>query len=76
MLRFTLRHILNQLRNNLIYPVLEEEEKKAQTNQQRQQQLAFGQAPEESVAGEQGQHSILLFLQNQEVTDEKSNVLE
>ena len=25
-LRFTIRHILNQLYNNLIYPVLEEEE--------------------------------------------------
>jgi hypothetical protein len=39
LLRFTIRHILNQLYNNLIYPILEEEEqeqqKKAQNNQQQ-----------------------------------------
>jgi hypothetical protein len=42
LLRFTIRHILNQLHNNLIYPILEEEQeqqKKAQNNQQQQQQL-------------------------------------
>jgi hypothetical protein len=38
LLRFTIRHILNQLHTNLIYPILEEEEqKKAQNNQQQQQ---------------------------------------
>jgi hypothetical protein len=39
LLRFTIRHILNQLHNNLIYPILEEEQqeqKKAQNNQQQQ----------------------------------------
>ena len=39
LLRFTIRHILNQLHNNLIYPILEEEQeqeqKKAQNNQQQ-----------------------------------------
>jgi hypothetical protein len=38
LLRFTIRHILNQLHNNLIYPILEEQEqeqKKAQNNQQQ-----------------------------------------
>ncbi len=38
LLRFTIRHILNQLHNNLIYPILEEQEqeqKQAQNNQQR-----------------------------------------
>jgi len=39
LLRFTIRHILNQLYNNLIYPILEEQEqeqkKKAQNNQQQ-----------------------------------------
>ena len=36
LLRFTTRHILNQHRNNLIYPILEEEheQKKAQNNHQ------------------------------------------
>jgi hypothetical protein len=42
LLRFTIRHILNQLHNNLIYPIFEEQEqeqqKKAQNNQQQQQQ--------------------------------------
>ena len=35
LLRFTIRHILNQLHNNSIYPILEEQEqqKKAQNNQ-------------------------------------------
>ena len=37
LLRFTIRHILNQLQSNLIYPMLEEEQqqeqKKAQINQ-------------------------------------------
>src|SRR5919112_3764367 len=41
LLRFTIRHILNQLHNNLIYPILEEEQqeqqRKAQNNQQHQQ---------------------------------------
>src|SRR5215216_610492 len=40
LLRFTIRHILNQLHNNLIYPILEEgqqEQKKAQNNYQQQQ---------------------------------------
>ena len=37
LLRFTIPQILNQLHNNLIYPILEEEEqKKAQSNQQQQ----------------------------------------
>jgi hypothetical protein len=40
LLRFTIRHILNQLHNNLKYPILEEQEqeqqKKAQNNQQQQ----------------------------------------
>jgi hypothetical protein len=36
LLRFTIRHILNQLHNNLLYPILEEQEqKKAQNNQQQ-----------------------------------------
>ena len=38
LLRFTIRQILNQLHNNLIYPILEEQEqkqKKAQNNQQQ-----------------------------------------
>src|SRR5215208_4744044 len=39
LLRFTIRHILNQLHNNLIYPILkkeqEQEQKKAQNNQQQ-----------------------------------------
>jgi hypothetical protein len=38
LLRFTIRHILNQLHNNLIYPILEEQEqeqKKAQNNHQQ-----------------------------------------
>jgi hypothetical protein len=38
LLRFTIRHILTQLHNNLIYPILEEQEleqKKAQNNQQQ-----------------------------------------
>jgi hypothetical protein len=40
LLRFTIRHILNQIHNNLIYPILEEEQqeqeqKKAQNNQQQ-----------------------------------------
>jgi hypothetical protein len=41
LLRFTIRHILNQLHNNLIYPILEEQEqqqKKTQNNQLQQQQ--------------------------------------
>ena len=39
LLRFTIRHTLNQLHNNLIYPILQEEEqqKKAQNSQQQQQ---------------------------------------
>jgi hypothetical protein len=39
LLRFTIRHILNQLHNNLIYPTPEEEEeqKKAHNNHQQQQ---------------------------------------
>jgi hypothetical protein len=41
LLRFTIRHILNQIHNNLIYPILEEEQqeqeqKRAQSNQQQQ----------------------------------------
>jgi hypothetical protein len=43
LLRFTIRHILNQLYNNLIYPILEEQEqeqqKKSENNQQQRQQL-------------------------------------
>jgi hypothetical protein len=41
LLRFTIRHILNQLHNNLIYPILKEEQEqeqqqnKAQNNQQQ-----------------------------------------
>src|SRR5215213_387455 len=38
LLRFTIRHILNQLHNNLRYPILEEEQeqqKKAQNNKQQ-----------------------------------------
>ena len=36
LLRFTIRHILNQLHNNLIYHYLEQEQqKKAQNNQQQ-----------------------------------------
>jgi hypothetical protein len=38
LLRFTIRHILNQLRNDQIYPYLEQEQqqhKKAQNNQQQ-----------------------------------------
>jgi hypothetical protein len=39
LLRFTIRQILNQLHNNLIYPILEEQEqeqqKKAQNNKQQ-----------------------------------------
>jgi hypothetical protein len=41
LLRFTIRHILNQLHNNLIYPILEgeqEQQKKVLNNQQQQQQ--------------------------------------
>jgi hypothetical protein len=40
LLRFTIRYILNQLYNNLIYPILEEEQeqqRKDQNNQQQQQ---------------------------------------
>jgi hypothetical protein len=37
LLRFTIRHILNQLHNNLIYSTLEEEQKKAHNNHQQQQ---------------------------------------
>ena len=41
LLRFTIRHILNQIHNNLIYPILEEEQqvqqqKKALNNQHQQ----------------------------------------
>jgi hypothetical protein len=41
LLRFTIRHILNQLHNKLIYPILEEEQqeqKKDQNNHHHQQQ--------------------------------------
>jgi hypothetical protein len=41
LLRFTIRHILNQFHNNLIYPILEEEQQeqmKTLNNQQQQQQ--------------------------------------
>jgi hypothetical protein len=38
LLRFTIRHILNQLHNNLIYPILEEQEQKQQKKPQNNQQ--------------------------------------
>jgi hypothetical protein len=40
LLRFTIRHILNQLHNNLIYTILkqQQEQKKALNNQQQHQQ--------------------------------------
>ena len=39
LLRFTIRHILNQLHNNLLYPILEEQEEKQNKAQNNQQQL-------------------------------------
>jgi hypothetical protein len=39
LLRFTIRHILNQLHNNLIYPTPEEEEQKKAHNNHQQQQI-------------------------------------
>jgi hypothetical protein len=41
LLRFTIRHILNQLHNNLIYPIRKEQEQQqnTQNDQQQQQQL-------------------------------------
>jgi hypothetical protein len=37
LLRFTIRHILNQLHNNLIYPILEEQEQEQQNKAQNNQ---------------------------------------
>ena len=39
LLRFTIRHILNQLHNNLIYPILEEQEQEQKKSQNNHQQL-------------------------------------
>ena len=39
LLRFTIRHILNQLYNNLIYPILEEQEQEQKKSQNNHQQL-------------------------------------
>jgi hypothetical protein len=39
LLRFTIRHLLNQLHNNLIYPILEEQEQEQKQAQNNQQQL-------------------------------------
>jgi hypothetical protein len=39
LLRFTIRHILNQLYNNLIYPILKEEQQRKDQNNQQQQQI-------------------------------------
>jgi hypothetical protein len=39
LLRFTIRHILNQLHNNLLYPILEEQEQEQKQAQNNQQQL-------------------------------------
>jgi hypothetical protein len=39
LLRFTIRQILNQLHNNLIYPILEEQEQEQKQAQNNQQQL-------------------------------------
>jgi hypothetical protein len=39
LLRFTICHILNPLDNNLIYPILEEEQGQQQNTQNNQQQL-------------------------------------
>src|SRR5215208_4134722 len=38
LLRFTIRHILNQLHNNLIYPILKEQEQQQNTQNDAQQQ--------------------------------------